>query len=449
MHSAGGIAAAVRSGSTTASYTVGDALARIAAADPLTSGIDVVRPEAIDEAAALDARISAGESPGPLAGVPVAVKAETAVAGLVTTYGGRANRQVATQDAETVRRFRAAGAVVVATTHMSEFGQFPFTEGDWGAVGNPADPTRSVGGSSGGSAAAVASGLVPIALGGDGGGSVRIPASCCGIVGLKPRRGRISTAPHPDLWGALGVHGPLARSVADVTLALDVLTSTTAVDRFTAPPLASTVASSDAAGLRVGVVVRTPSPLIGVDPQVVALTRRVADVLTELGHEVSELPHRWPNVRQSFGPQFFAAIAHDVGLVTDPALLEPRTLETARLYRSGLVGSQRYGERLGERYRARIERLFSAYDVLLTPTLACLPPPVGQLRGAGSVQGMWRAGPMIAFTTLANVTGHPALSLPAGRSREGWPVGVQLVTFRHDEALLLAVGARLERAGLT
>jgi amidase len=165
----------------------------------------------------------------------VAIKEELDVAGTVTTFGGKANSSPAAADAEPVRRLRAAGAVVVGKTTMPEFGAFPYTESAArGITRNPWDPTRTPGGSSGGSAVAVATGMVPVALGGDGGGSIRIPAACCGIFGLKPQRGRVSNAPHEHLWWALGTVGPLSRSVRDSALVYDVLRGNLDTDLYRA-----------------------------------------------------------------------------------------------------------------------------------------------------------------------------------------------------------------------
>ena len=191
---------------------VAEALARIQAGDAELNAFSVVLAEqALAEADALDA---ADAPVGPLHGVPIAIKEEIDVAGTVTTFGGLANSTPATADAEVVTRLRAAGAVIIGKTTMPEFGAFPFTESDSrGVTRNPWDRTRTPGGSSGGTAAAVSAGMVPVGMGGDGGGSIRIPSASCGLFGLKPQRGRVTTAPHPHLWWALGTAGPLTRSV--------------------------------------------------------------------------------------------------------------------------------------------------------------------------------------------------------------------------------------------
>ena len=208
---------AIASGTATAGAVVDAALGRIAALDPRFNAFSVVlAEEARQEALARDQHLSGGDPPGPLHGVPVAIKEEIDVAGCVTTFGGEANSTPADADAEVVRRLREAGAVIVGKTTMPEFGAFPYTESvSRGVTRNPWDPTRTPGGSSGGTAVAVATGMVTVGLGGDGGGSIRIPSACCGLFGLKPQRGRVTTAPHPHLWWALGTAGPLSRTVLD------------------------------------------------------------------------------------------------------------------------------------------------------------------------------------------------------------------------------------------
>ena len=216
---------AITSGQATAGGAAEAAIDRIGTLDPAFNAFSVVlADEARREALARDEQLSGGAPAGPLHGVPVAIKEEIDVAGCVTTFGGDANSTPARADAEIVRRLREAGAVIVGKTTMPEFGAFPYTESvSRGVTRNPWDPTRTPGGSSGGTAVAVATGMVPVGIGGDGGGSIRIPSACCGLFGLKPQRGRVTTAPHPHLWWALGTAGPLARSVLDSAIVYDVI----------------------------------------------------------------------------------------------------------------------------------------------------------------------------------------------------------------------------------
>jgi len=441
-------AAAVRAGRVSARVVAEAALARIAERNPGLNAVSVVRADAaLADADALDAGGPGHD--GPLAGVPVAIKEELDVAGMVTTFGGRGNTTPAPADCESVRRLRAAGAVVVAKTAMPEFGQFPFTESAaLGITRNPWDTSRSTGGSSGGSAAAVASGMVPVAMGGDGGGSIRIPASCCGLVGLKPTRGRVSTGPYAALWGALGTLGVLTRTVTDTALVHDVLAGSTSADRWSAPAPARPyleAARTEPGPLRIGWTTTGMLPGTRVDPQVAAATEATAAALAELGHHVERIEPRWPTPTLAFLPQFFGAIREEVGLVEHPDRLEWRTRSTARLggwARPGVVAA---AERSGERVSAALVERLAGWDVVLTPTIAPVPPPLGRLDGVGSLHAQVRSLPMIAFASLLNVTGHPAVSVPAGLSREGWPIGVQLLTTASDEGLLLAVAAQLER----
>ncbi|HNO40228.1 MAG TPA: amidase family protein [Marmoricola sp.] len=430
----------------TARQSVEAAVVHIRENAQLNAFEQVCSDTALADADALDA--GGPGSDGPLAGIPVAVKAENDVAGLVTTYGGRSNSTPAAADSEIVRRLRAAGAVVVGTTVMPEFGQFPFSESAAnGQVRNPWQPTHSTGGSSGGSAAAVAAGIVPIAVGGDGGGSIRIPASCCGLVGLKPARGRVSTAPNPTLWGALGPLGVLTADARTAALAYDVIRGNTPTDRYTlpAPELSFTDQVSQEPGrLRIALVTRPAPGPVRVDREVLAAVNTIAQRLRDLGHEVVEEGGSWPDATASFVPQFFHAIREEAALMEHPERLEWRTRSTARLGVWARPGILRAALREGERLTGRVERRFAAYDLVLSPTLACRTPRLGQLDATGSVHALLRSMPMIAFTTLANVTGHPAISVPAGVDRDGLPIGAQLMALAPEEGRLLAVAAQLE-----
>ncbi|WGL51046.1 amidase family protein [Nocardioides sp. BP30] len=439
------IAAEVRAGRGSARAAVETALDRIAAVEPHLNAFTVVLAEQARTAAdAIDALPP--EDRGPLAGVPIAVKAEADVAGVVTTFGGRSNSTPAAADSEVVRRLRAAGAVIVGVTTMPEFGQFPFTESvAYGATRNPWLPERSTGGSSGGSAAAVASGCVPVAIGGDGGGSIRIPSSCCGLVGLKPARGRVSQAPHAALWGTLGTAGPLTGTVADAALVYDVINGVTPVDRWSAPPpqRSYVAAAADHRPRRIAWSTRPALGPVRVDPEVMAAVERTAAQLAAAGHEVVPVEGRWPDVQAAFVPQFFAAIRECAGLVEHPERLELRTRHTARLGVWARGPVLRKAVELGEAARRSFQDRFEGYDAVLSPIMACLPPTLGQLDGAGSVRALLRSLPMIAFTTLANTTGLPAISVPAGESAGGLPIGVQLSGLVDDEGPLLGIAGSL------
>lgn len=438
-------------GELTSVEVVEACLDRIMERDPALNAFSLVlADEARAEAGRRDAALAAGETPGPLHGVPVAVKEELAVAGCVTTFGGRANVTPAEADAEVVRRLREAGAVIIGKTRMPEFGQWPFTESRAGSyTRNPWDPSRTPGGSSGGTAVAVAAGMVPVGLGGDGGGSIRIPSACCGLFGLKPSRGRTSSAPLEHLWVGLGTNGPLARTVLDSALVYDAIRGNVPGDRFTAPDPATSF--TDAAGaapgrLRIGWSTKPVSKGVRPHPEHVEAVRATARLLEELGHEVREVDPHYPDPTPAFVPQFFAGIREEADAVEHPDRLEPRTREVYRLGAWVRPAVVRWALRAGERLATKADRVFEDVDVLLTPTIAPRPRTVGALDRGGAVALAARSMPMIAYTALWNVTGHPAASVPAGTGTDGLPLAVQLVGRRLDEVTLLSLSAQLERA---
>ena len=444
-----GQAAAIADGGVTSRELVEGVLTRIQRYDGRLNAFTVVMAEqALAEAAARDAA-PAGER-GPLHGVPVAVKEEVDVAGQVTTFGGRANTTPAPRDAEVVRRLRAAGAVVVGKTNMPEFGQWPFTESNaHGMTRNPWDTRKTPGGSSGGSAAAVAAGLVPFALGGDGGGSIRIPAACCGIFGLKPQRGRVSSDPHPHLWWGLGTAGPLTRSVLDSALVYDVIHGALPGDRFHAVTPAASFADAARAPhrpLRIGWSTKPSGARGGPDPAHARAVHDTAELLASLGHRVEEADPGYPDASAAFLPQNLGGVRAEALLVEHPERLERRTRENARLGAWARPAVVERAMRLGERVAEKANRVFETYDVLLTPVIGPRPGGVGQVDGLGAVRSGLRSLPMIAFTALWNVTGNPAAAVPAGFADDGLPLSVQLVGRRDDEATLLTLSAELERA---
>ncbi|MFG2483817.1 amidase [Streptomyces virginiae] len=435
----------VRTGKTTSRALVEAALRRIGRTDPVLGAFRVVLAEqALAEADARDA----AEATGPLHGVPIAVKDELDVAGQVTTFGGSANRTPVAADSEAVRRLRAAGAVVIGKTTMPEFGQWPFTESAaHGHTRNPWDTTRTPGGSSGGSAAAVAAGLIGAALGGDGGGSIRIPAACCGLFGLKPQRGRVSTAPNAHLWYALGTVGPLTRGVGDAALLYDVLAGTTPTDRWSARPATTgwvQALETPPGRLRIGYSVKPAVPGVRPHPEHVGAVLESVRALRELGHDVREVDPRYPDATAPFAAQFCGGVRAEADAVERPDLLERRTRRTLALARLVPESAVERGIRAGERLAERADRMFTTMDLLLTPVVAERPRPVGALDGAGLLTALARSRPMVAYTALWNVTGHPAASVPAGLGEDGLPLAVQLVGRRDDEVTLLRVAAQLE-----
>ena len=434
-----------------AAEVVDACLARIAERDPALNAFSVVlADEARAEAAARDRALAEGETPGPLHGVPVAIKEEIEVAGCVTTFGGRANTTPAAVDGEVVRRLRAAGAVIIGKTRMPEFGQWPFTESvDGGYTRNPWNTGHTPGGSSGGTAVAVAAGMVPVGIGGDGGGSIRIPSACCGLFGLKPQRGRVTTAPMEHLWWSLGTVGPLTRSVLDSAMVYDAIRGNTATDLFRAdePPTSFTDAARAEPGrLRIGWSTKSQIKGLRPDKTHVEAVRSTAQLLSDLGHEVVEVDPHYPDATLAFVPQFFAGVRTEADAVEHYDRLEKRTRETYRLGSWVRPGVVQWALRAGEKVGAKANRVFEDVDVLLTPTIAHRPRKVGALDKGGTVRAAVTAQPMIAYAALWNITGNPAASVPAGVAADGLPLAVQLVGRRHDETTLLSLSAQLEAA---
>jgi len=424
------------------------ALARIDVAQGALGAFRIVLADAaLRDAADADRRRAGGERL-PLLGVPVAVKDDTDVAGETTAYGAGGDWPRAARDAEVVRRLRAAGAVIVGKTTTSEFGQWP--TGDSVASGitrNPWDLSRTPGGSSAGSAAAVAAGLVAAALGSDGAGSVRIPAAWTGLVGLKPERGRISSWPDPDPFNGITCIGPLARSVGDLALLLDAVAGNHPGDRARpAPPPATyaALAEEPPGRLRVAVSFAVP-PLVDaqVDPEIRAAVLRLAGVLEGLGHGVFEADPDYGLVGLGFLPRATAGSA-DWAARSGGAPLERATLVDVRVGRALHKWPLRVARALEGGERRRIGRIFERADVVLTPTTAQHPLPVGALEGLG----WWRSGKVASracpFCWVWNTLGWPAMSIPAGRSERGWPMGAQLLGRPGDEPTLLRVAAQLE-----
>ena len=437
-------------GDLTAAAAVEESLARIAALDPgLNAFSRVLADEARAEAAARDEHLAGGGAPGPLHGVPIAIKEEIDVAGTVTTFGGEANVTPAAADAEIVRRLREAGAVVVGKTTMPEFGAFPYTESaSRGITRNPWDRSRTPGGSSGGTAVAVATGMVPVVIGGDGGGSIRIPSACCGLFGLKPQRGRVTTAPSPHLWWALGTAGPLTRSVRDSALVYDVIRGNVEGDLYRAGGTDSFVeaAEREPGRLRIGWTTKPVTRGVRPDPIHVRAVEETARLLADLGHEVHEVDPKYPDPTAAFVPQFFAGIRYEAERVEHYDRLERRTRQTCRMGSWVTPRVRDWALRETEKVSAKANRVFDEVDVLLTPAIAHRPPQVGRLDGVGTVGASLRAMPAIAYAALWNVAGNPAAAVPCGTAPDGLPVSVQLVGRTDDEATLFSLSAQVEKA---
>jgi amidase len=416
----------------------------------LNPGLNAISQLLADRARAeADERDAQADKSGPLHGVPVVIKEEIEVEGCVTTYGGEANSTPAKEDAEVVQRLRRAGAVIVATTTMPEFGAFPYTESaSRGITHNPWDHSRTPGGSSGGTAVAVATGMVPVGMGGDGGGSIRIPSACCGIFGLKPQRGRVTTSPHPHLWFALGTSGPLARSVLDSAMVYDVIRGNMPGDLYRAEDRGSFVeaAQREPGRLSIGWSTKPVTKGIRPDPRHVRAVEDTARLLSDLGHDVREVDPRYPDPTAAFVPQFFAGVRDEADRMEHFERLERRTRETYRLGAWVRPRVVEFALRQTEAVSRKANRVFDQVDVLLTPAIAHRPPKVGILDNAGAIESMLRAMPAIAYAAIWNVAGNPAASVPCGIADDGLPVAVQLVGRPHEETTLLSVSAQVEAA---
>ncbi len=392
--------------------------------------------------------------------MPIAVKANTPVAGLCMNFASRfLSGHRPTHSAYLVRRLRDAGFIVVGTTNMPEFGILPTTESrHTGPARNPWDPSRTPGGSSGGSAAAVAAGLVPIAHANDGGGSLRIPAACCGLVGLKPSRGRISRG--PDLGDSfLAADGVLSRSVVETAILLDVLAGYEPGDATWAPRPAEpyTLAMRRNPGrLRIAMTVANALD-VDADPEVVHGVHEAAALLRELGHEVEEAspplpaPDSHDIFIQVFGPAVTLGIAFGELLAGRPPQddeIEP--LSRAIMEHARALPSTGYLTALAQlQLLARgTVAFFADYDVLLTPVLASRPLAIGELHGCGDdpLADLRRSGRFAPYTSLFNVTGQPAVSVPIGFGEDGLPTAVQLVGHPLAEETLLQLAAQIETA---
>jgi amidase len=427
----------IAAGEISSRELVGACLERIARLDPLLNAFRIVLAErALAEAAQADGRRGSGDH-RPLLGVPVAIKDDTDVAGELTTRGTNAYGAPAGEDAEVVRRLRAAGAVIVGKTNVPELEITPFTESPtFGATRNPWDLNRTPGGSSGGSAAAAAAGLVGGALGSDGGGSIRIPAGCCGLFGLKPQRDRVPMAPKRDPWHGLAVYGPIVRRVADAALFLDVTGD--------GEPLAPAAARAPGR-LRVAVSTKVQPPIVASpDAEQRGALDATAGLLRGLGHEVAEREVDYGTAGPAFVARYFRGVHDDAGAMAHPERLSRRTRGFARL--GGLITPRalaRANADAAETAR-RVDALFEHADVLMTPMFTRRPIPIGAYEGRGALWSFNGYSRWVPYCATWNHTGRPAASVPAGFTSDGFPLAVQLVGRPGDEATLFSLAAQIE-----
>jgi amidase len=451
------LAAMVRSGELSARELVQISLDRIEELNPtLNAFVDIDGERALASAEA----IASGDE-RPFAGVPIAIKNNRPVQGLRLTYGcSLMEHNMCDYDHNITRRLKQAGFVIVGTTTLPEYGILPTSEARlFGPTRNPWDLDRTPGGSSGGAAAAVASGMLPVAHGNDGGGSVRIPAACCGLVGLKPSRGRISAA--PELGdSSLGIDGVLTRTVADTAAILDVLAGYEPGDATWAPEPAESFAQSAARApgkLRIALTKLAPIPDTPLDPMCARAVDDAAELLRSLGHEVEEVQPPWQidGLQPLFGAVFSNQIALSIAYSGIVAGRTPTAddMEPMSWAIYSMVQKMNAVEGMGaivqlQAFARQLVTFLAPYDALLTPALAERPLPLGTLDTSAPepMATFTRSGVFTPYTPIFNASGQPGISVPLFEGEDGLPLGVQLVGRPAGEGALLALATQLEAA---
>jgi len=410
----------------------------------LCSFVLLTRELAERQAAAAEERVVSGTPLGRLDGVPVSVKETASLAGYRNSLGSRAfETSVSQVDGYAIARLKQEGSVILGKTNAPEFGTRPVTEGPmFPPAKNPTDPTRTAGGSSGGAAAALAAGLCALSHGGDGGGSIRIPASCCGVVGLKPSRGRISSGPAlGEDWAGLATTGVIARTVSDAALGLDAMAGHLPGDPYWAeipePFLQST--ERKPGRLTIGWTVDAPAD---VDPEVAAAAESAGRELEHLGHRVKRVHPELGDFRPLI--QLLAVTAVGALPIQHPEVLDP--LNRLMFEVAPTATAVDYLKTLTQLHQAARTLIagWDDYDILLTPTLTKPAPKLGSL-GRNPETASMEFLDWLSFTHPFNCTGQPAISLPLALSRSGLPIGIQLVGRPRDEYSILSVGAQLEQ----
>jgi amidase len=479
-----GLADLVRRRAVSPSELLEEAIARAERVNPKVNAIVTPLYEDARRAAAAMAT-SAAPSSAPFLGVPFLVKdLEAAVAGHPQTAGSRLLAGFRPQRDDTiVERFRRAGAIIFGKTNTPEFGMVPFTEPAlFGPTRNPWDLTRTPGGSSGGSAAAVAAGIVPVAHGNDGGGSIRIPASCCGLFGLKPTRGRTPVGPErTQMWTGFALGHVISRSVRDSAAMLDAIEGPEPTSPYWAPPKTRPFLDEVGAppgGLRIALTKRPHLTTIAPHPDCAAAADDAGRLLAGLGHHVEEadLDVDGDTVARDFFTlvcvEIAALIARSEALLGRRALRSEIETSTAAVAMLGVQKKARDAALARERLEAAARRaaaMFERFDLLLSPTLGMPPVALGALapRGAEAIaqklvvalglgfllrlpgavdESVRRVFSFVPFPPLANVTGQPSMSVPLFWNADGLPIGTQLTARLGDEATLFRVAAQLEAA---
>jgi amidase len=395
---------------------------------------------ALAEAGQADARAKAGDR-RPLLGVPIAIKDDIDIAGEVTAIGSDAHDGPRPADAEVVRRLRSAGAVILGKTSVPELTITPWTESHtFGVTRNPWDRLRTPGGSSGGSAAAVAAGMAGAALGSDGAGSIRIPAGCCGLFGLKSQNGSVPTSPLVEPWTGMTTWGPLTRRVADSALFYDAI-------KDGGPSFAQAAATAPGR-LRIAVSVRTP-PLTGVqaDDEQLGAVQAVARALRELGHDVIEREIEYtPSLIANTLARYLRGIA-DMGRSTPhPERLMRRTRGYMRIGGAVPRAVVERAKAASATDAAHYWEALDGVDLVLTPMFTRRPPAIGAYQGTSALRSLTASVRFVPYCGSYNHTGQPAASVPAGLTSDGFPLAVQLVAPPHGEPVLLSLAAQLEGA---
>jgi amidase len=409
---------------------------------------------AVSAARRAERALTEGTSLPPLHGVPLAIKDLTATVDMPTTFGSLVYRDYRPPaDDDVVGFLAAAGTISLGKTNVPEFGLPCYTENRLGPPAvTPHDTSRLAGGSSGGAAAAVAGGLLPFAHGSDGGGSIRIPASVCGLVGIKPSRARVSGGPVGGDFLGLSVHGPLARTVADAAALLDAMTGTVVSEPFFPLPLPQGETFLAAAGrgprrLLIGRTLDSPIAGVEIDEEVRRGYDETTDLLADLGHQVTEARLDYPEGLTQAFVLCWAALAHATPV---PRGAEDALMPLTRHLRD--LAAERSAPELavaltavGVAARAIVRQMLS-YDAILMPTVALPPRPVGYFTDPGPEADFDLQTRFTPWTPLANMTGQPAISLPLHWSRRGLPIGMQLIGRPGDECTLISLAAQLEQA---
>ncbi len=439
-------AALVRAGEVSSRELVELYLDRIARIDPELNSYRVVLAErALIEADQADSRRAGGDE-RPLLGVPIAIKDCVDVAGEVTTNGTDAHGPPATEDAELVRRLRTAGCVVLGKTTLPELAITGTTEGPaFGVTRNPWNVERTPGGSSGGSAAAVAAGLAAAGHASDGAGSIRIPAACCGLFGLKPQRGRVPLAPDDENhWNGLSVAGAVTHTVLDNALFLDAVAGPGPAAGGPALERPFADAARQMPGkLRIAVSLRPPL-MARLSPEVRQGIDETAELLRGLGHQVDYVEPPLTEWLSEVLPRYLKGIERDAASMAHPERLQRRTRGFARLGSLIPQGLLDRALRIERDIADRYNRNFADYDVVMTPVMATPPPGAAQWEGMSALRTLIEMTMVYPYCVVWNATGQPAAAVPAGFTADGLPLSVQLIAKPEQDHLLLSLAAQIE-----